>query len=93
MLPILDTPMSDSGWSDLFIDTRGRAKLFAATEKTLSEWYEMMGRLRQLFFGELAKKGYHLLGLTQDEMHLHEYFAKKQRILADYYIIQDWSLM
>jgi hypothetical protein len=93
MLPILDTPMSDSGWSDLFIDTRGRAKLFVATEKTLSEWYEMMGRLRQLFFGELASKGYHLLGLTQDETHLHEYFAKKQRILGDYYIIQDWSLI
>jgi hypothetical protein len=52
----------------------------------------MMERLRQLFFGELAKKGYHLLGLTKDEMHLHEYLSKKQRILEDYFIIQDWSL-
>lgn len=92
MLPILDTPMSESGWSDLFIDTRGKARLYIAKEKTLNEWYEMMERLRQLFFGELAKKRYHLLGLTKDEMHLHEYFSKKQRILEDYFIIQDWSL-
>jgi hypothetical protein len=92
MLPILDTPMSDSGWSDLFIDTRGKARLYMAKEKTLNEWYEMMGRLRQLFFGELAKTGYHLLGLTKDQMHLHEYFLKKQRILRDYFIIQDWWL-
>jgi hypothetical protein len=92
MLPILDTPMSESGWSDLFVDTRGKARLYIAKEKTLNEWYEMMERLRQLFFGELAKKGYHLLGLTKDEMHLHEYLSKKQRILEDYFIIQDWSL-
>jgi len=46
MLPILDTPMSDSSWADLFIDTRGKAKLFIAKEKTLEEWKEMMERLR-----------------------------------------------
>jgi hypothetical protein len=80
MLPILDTPMSDSGWADLFIDTRGKAKLFIAKQKTLAEWYEMMDRLRQLFFGELEKKGNHLLGLTKDQQHLNEYFFKKQRI-------------
>jgi len=52
----------------------------------------MMERLRQLFFGELAKKGYSLFGLTKDRMHLHEYFCKKQRILEDYFIMMDWSL-
>ena len=93
MLPILDTPMSDSGWADLFIDTRGKAKLFIAKEKTLTEWYEMMEKLRQLFYGELARKGYHLLGLTKDPMHLYEYFTKKQAILEDYFIIQNWSLL
>jgi hypothetical protein len=93
MLPILDTPMSDSGWADLLIDTRGRAKLFIAKQKTLEEWYEMMERLRQLFFGELAKKGYNLLGLTKDQMHLTEYFCKKQRILEDYFIVMDLSLV
>jgi hypothetical protein len=93
MLPILDTPLSDSGWADLFIDTRGRAKLFIAKQRTLKEWYEMMERLRQLFFGELARKGYHLLGLTKDQMHLNEYFLKKQRILEDYFIVMDWSLV
>jgi hypothetical protein len=93
MLPILDTPMSDSGWADLFIDTRGKAKLFIAKQKTLNEWYEMMERLRQLFFGELAKKGYHLLGLTKDQVQLHEYFSKKQEILEDYFIIRDWLLV
>ena len=93
MLPILDTPMSDSGWADLFIDTRGQAKLFIAKQKTLAEWYEMMERLRQLFFGELAKKGYQLQGLTKDQMHLNEYFSKKQRILEDYFIVVDWSLI
>ena len=38
--------MSDSSWADLFIDTRGKAKLFIAKEKTLEEWKEMMERLR-----------------------------------------------
>lgn len=92
MLPILDTPMSDSGWADLFIDTRGKAKLFIAKQKTLAEWYEMMDRLRQLFFGELEKKGNHLLGLTKDQQHLNEYFFKKQRILEDYFTVLDWQL-
>jgi hypothetical protein len=93
MLPILDTPMSESGWADLFIDTRGKAKLYIAKDKSLNEWYEMMEKLRQLFFEELTKKSYHLLGLTKDQMHLHEYFSKKQKILVDYFIIQDWSLV
>jgi len=93
MLPILDTPMSDSGWADLFIDTRGKAKLFIAKQKALQEWYEMMEKLRQLFFAELARKDYHLLGLTKDPIHLYEYFCKKQRILDDYFIVADWSLV
>jgi hypothetical protein len=93
MLPLLDTPMSDSGWADLVIDTRGKAKLFIAKEKTLAEWYEMMERLRQLFFGELEKKGNHLLGLTKDQSHLNEYFSKKQIILEEYFTVIDWSLV
>jgi hypothetical protein len=92
MLPILDTPMSDSGWADLFIDSRGKAKLFIAKQKTLAEWCEMMESLRQLFFGELAKKGYHLLGLTKDPIQLNEYFMKKQKILEDFFTVMDWSL-
>jgi hypothetical protein len=92
MLPILDTPMSSDGWADLFIDPRGKAKLFVAKERPLAEWYEMMERLRQLFFGELAKKDYHLLGLTKDRSHLNHYLSQKQEILKDYYIIQDWKL-
>jgi hypothetical protein len=90
--PILDTALSDSGWADLYIDTRGRGRLFIARQKTLDEWYEMMRRLRELLFSELARKDCHLLGLTQDKAHLNEYMAKKQGILADYYIIQDWVL-
>jgi hypothetical protein len=90
--PILDTPMSMNGWADLFIDWRGKGKLFISKEKTLAEWYEMMEKLRQLLFDELSKKDYHLLGLTKDSVHLNEYLAKKQAILADYYIIQDWAL-
>jgi tetratricopeptide (TPR) repeat protein len=92
MLPILDTPMSMSGWAELFIDTRGKAKLFIAKEKALAEWYEMMNRLRQLFYDELARKDYHLLGLTKDKAHLNYYLSQKQEILKDYYIIQDWNL-
>ena len=53
----------------------------------------MMERLRQLFFGELAKKDYNLLGLTKDPMHLYEYFSKKQKILDDYFIVIDWLLV
>jgi len=92
MLPILDTPISTSGWAELFIDTRGKAKLFIAKEKIEAEWYEMMNRLKQLLYSELARTDYHLLGLTKDAAHLNEYLAKKQEILADYYIIQDWEL-
>jgi hypothetical protein len=93
MLPILDTPMSCSGWADLFVDPTGRAKLFIAREKTEAEWYEMMNKLRQLLSGELAKKDYHLLGLTKDRAHLDLYLAKKQRILEEYFIVQDWKLV
>jgi hypothetical protein len=32
MLPLLDTPMSANGWADLYIDTRGKGKLFIAKE-------------------------------------------------------------
>ena len=84
--------MSDSGWADLYVDTRGKGRLFIARQKSLAEWYGMMNRLRELLFSELARKEYHLLGLTKDKAHLNEYLAKKQEILADYYIIQDWVL-
>ena len=92
MLPILDTPMSASGWADLFIDPTGRGKLFISMEKTEAEWYEMLARLKQLFYAELARKGHHLLGLTKDRAHLNYYLSKKLEILKDYYIIQDWRL-
>jgi len=93
MLPILDTPMSDSGWADLFIDTRGKAKLFIAKQKTLEEWCEMMARLRQLFFSELTRNNYHLLGLTKDLINLNSYLVQKQMILDEYYTVMDWSLV
>jgi hypothetical protein len=92
MLPLVDTPMSASGWADLFIDTRGQAKLFISRDKTLAEWYEMMERLQQLFYSALARADYHLLGLTKDKSDLNEYLTKKQEILQDYYLIQDWKL-
>ena len=92
MLPILDTPMSANGWADLFIDAGGYANLFVAKENTQAEWFEMMNRLKTLFFGELAKKGYHLLGLTKDKTHLSRYLAEKQQILADYFIIRSLKL-
>jgi hypothetical protein len=90
--PVLDTPMSDSGWADLYIDTRGKGRLFIARQKSLAEWYEMMNRLRELLFSELARKDYHLLGLTKDRAHLNQYLARKQDILADYFIIQNWAI-
>jgi hypothetical protein len=92
MLPLLDTPMSCSGWADLFVDTRGKARLFIARDNTMAEWHEMMERLRQLFFRELARKDYHLLGLTKDHAHLSQYLSQKESILADYYLIRDWQL-
>ena len=91
MLPILDTPMSDSGWADLFIDTRGKAMLYIALKKTLKEWEEMMEKLRQLFFEELVKSGNHFLVFTKDKTHLYEYFVRKQQILKDYFIVEKWS--
>ena len=92
MFPILDTPTSTSGWADLYIDTRGKAKLFITKEKTLAEWYEMMNELRQLFYDALAKKEYHFLGLTKDKVYLNQYLSAKMEILKKYYIIQDWQL-
>jgi hypothetical protein len=92
MLPLLDTPMSANGWADLFIDTRGRAKLFVAKERTLAQWSQMLDELRQLLYSELARKGHHLLGLTKDPTHLNEYLVKKQAILAKHYHIEDFVL-
>jgi hypothetical protein len=92
MLPILDTPMSANGWADLFIDTAGKARLFIAKEKTDAEWVEVMNRLKQLFFAELARVDYHFLGLTQDKARLNQYLSQKQEILKDYFTIQDWRL-
>jgi hypothetical protein len=92
MLPILDTPMSANGWADLFIDTAGKARLFIAKWKTDAEWVEVMNRLKQLFFAELARVDYHFLGLTQDKARLNQYLSQKQEILKDYFTIQDWRL-
>jgi|GEM_PF-1724880 tetratricopeptide (TPR) repeat protein len=92
MLPILDVPISANGWADLFIDPGGKAKLFIAKDKTRAEWVEMMNKLKQLFFDELAKNHHHILGFTKDRNHLSSYLFKKMTILEDYYIIQDWGL-
>ena len=92
VLPLLDTPMSMNGWADLFIDPRGKGQLFVAKEKTLGEWYEMMEKLRQLLFDELAGNNYHLLGLTKNAINLTRYLAQKEEILAGYFIIEDWVL-
>jgi hypothetical protein len=91
MLPLVDTPMSASGWADLLVDTRGKAKLFIAKEKTEAQWYELMAKLRQLFYHELAKKDYQLLGLTKDKAHLNAYLSQKMAILQDYFVVQDWD--
>jgi hypothetical protein len=93
MLPILDTPISTSGWADLFIDLHGRGKLFITREKSLSEWCEMMAKLRQLFYNALADKNYHLLGITKDKVYLKGYLEKKMEILKNYYIILDWQVL
>jgi hypothetical protein len=92
LLPLLDTPMSDSGWADLFIDPKGFGRLFIAKQKTLAEWTEMLARLRELFYRTLAETDYHLLGLTKDRSRLNRYFGEKQHILEDYYLIQTWRL-
>ncbi len=89
MLPVIDTPISSSEWSELVIDPRGRARLFAAKDKELDEWDEMMCELRDLFIEEVAKKEYHLLGLTKDKAHLNEYLIKKEEILRDCFVIED----
>lgn len=93
LFPILDTPISANGWADLIIDTRGRSKLFISKENTDLEWIEMMNRLKQLFYNELAKKNDHLLGLTKDGSHLNQYLLNKQKILEDYFIIQEWGFL
>ena len=92
MLPILDTPMSCNGWADIFIDTRGKAKLFVAREHSDEGWIDMMNRLKQLLYDELAKKDNHLLGLTKDQADLSDYLSKKHAILEQFYTIKDWNL-
>lgn len=88
MLPILDTPMSCNGWTEIFIDPRGVARLFISKNKEINEWYAMMDELKTLFMQELEKKNYHLLGLTKDENHLNEYLNKKEAILRNYFVIE-----
>ena len=92
MFPILDTPMSDSGWADLYIDTSGKGKLFIARDKPLAEWFEMMDELKRLLYEALAQTDYHLLGLTQDEKLWNEYMNAKRGIMEKYYIILNWPL-
>jgi hypothetical protein len=92
MLPILDTPMSCNGWAELFIDTRGHAKLFVSREKAEEEWVEMMNALRGLFFSELSKKDCRFLRFMKDSVGLNQYLARKQEILADYFVIRDLGL-
>ncbi len=92
MFPVLDTPMSSSGWADLYIDTRGKARLFMARKNTDAQWYEMMDRLKSLFLTTLSAVDCHLLGLTKDKARLEQYLTEKQAILRDYFIIQDWKL-
>ncbi len=92
MLPVLDTPMSMNGWADLFIDPQGKARLYIARPRSLDQWYGMMNRLRQLFYDELAKKDYHLLGLTKDKAQLNHYLCQKHAILGEFFIIHDLQL-
>ena len=66
--------------------------MFIAKDKTRAEWVEMMNKLKQLFFDELAKNHHHILGFTKDRNHLSSYLFKKMTILEGYYIIQDWGL-
>jgi len=89
MLPLIDTPMSCSGWAELLIDTRGKARLFVAKDKEKDEWIEMMSKLQQLFRNTLERTEYHLLRLTKDKKLLNEYLLEKQEILRDYYLIDD----
>ncbi len=92
MLPLIDTPLSDSGWADLFIDTRGKGMLYIAKRKTLEEWTAMMEKLHGLFNEVLTRRGYHLLAITKDPSLLEEYFGRKALILADCFIIREWAL-
>jgi hypothetical protein len=92
MLPVIDTPMSDNGWADVFINRQGRGQLYVAKERTLEQWSEMMEKLRCLFFDAVIKNGYHLLKFTKNRLHVQEYMMQKQRILHDYFEIIDWSL-
>lgn len=89
MLPVIDTPISSSEWSELVINPRGVARLFVAKDNELDEWDKMMCELRDLFIEEVAKKEYHLLGLTKDRAHLNEYLSKKEEILRDCFVIVD----
>ncbi len=92
MIPIVDTPMSSNGWADLYVDTRGKAKLFISKEKTTAEWYEMMNKLKQLFVAELVKEN-HLLAFEKDKAHLDNYLYQKLMILRDYFTIRDWQII
>ena len=85
--------MSCNGWADLFIDTRGHAKLFISREKAEEEWVEMMNALRALFFEELSRNDCRFLRFTRDSAHLDRYFVQKQEILAEYFIIRDLGLL
>ena len=92
LLPLMDTPMSKSGWADLFLDPQGKGRLYVANKNTREQWAEMMNRLSELYFEELKLKDDRLVKLTQDSVLLRSYLNQKEKILADYYTIQDWNL-
>ncbi len=92
LLPIMDTPMSKSGWADLFLDPQGKGRLYLANKNTREQWAEMMNRLSELYFEEVKLKDDRLVKLTQDSVLLRSYLHQKEKILADYYTIQDWNL-
>jgi len=91
MLPILDTPISASGWADLVISPKSRSRLFVAKEQSQAEWQKMMTRLSELFVGAMRKKQNRLLAFVKDETYLEEYLAEKESILKDYYTIEELS--
>lgn len=92
LLPIMDTPMSKSGWADLFLDPQGKGRLYLANKNTREQWAEMMNRLSELYFEEVKLKDDRLVKFTQDSVLLRSYLHQKEKILADYYTIQDWNL-
>jgi hypothetical protein len=78
-IPLIDTPLTNDRWVDVFIRPDGTA--FVYFLKPGSDLRQLGMELKELWDDELSKKEHHLLKFTRDAAHVETYIRMKARIL------------